>query len=256
VTRPVAFRRRSAFRPSAVFLGLVALWVTGGVMAWYGFGNETVNVLLFVVAGWIVSLSLHEFSHALLAYRAGDHSVASRGYLTLNPLKYTHPVLSIALPVLFLLLGGIGLPGGAVWVDHHAIRGKLKTSFISLAGPGANIVFLILLLVPLLAITREGHETFWAALALLAFLQLTAAILNLLPVPGLDGGNALRPWLAPNTSRAFDQIAPFGMLIIFGILFVPQLNAIFFGVVFGISDLLGIPESLIDDGLRTLQFWR
>ena len=58
------------------------------------------------------------------------------------------------------------------------------------------------------------------------------------------------------TVEAFDQIAPFGMLIIFGILFVPQLNAIFFGVVFGISDLLGIPESLIDDGLRTLQFWR
>ena len=54
--------------------------------------------------------------------------MAARGYLTLNPLKYTHPLLSIVLPVLFLLMGGIGLPGGAVWVDRHAIRGKLPTA--------------------------------------------------------------------------------------------------------------------------------
>ena len=62
-------------------------------------------MLLFVVAGWLVSLSLHEYAHALVAYRAGDRGVAERGYLTLNPLKYTHPVLSIVLPVVFLLLG-------------------------------------------------------------------------------------------------------------------------------------------------------
>src|SRR5690242_1572140 len=91
--------RRAAFRPSGVFLALVAIWITGGIMAWLEFGNAVVNVLLFVIAGWLVSLSLHEFSHALLAYRAGDRSVAGRGYLTLNPLKYTHPLLSIALPV-------------------------------------------------------------------------------------------------------------------------------------------------------------
>jgi Zn-dependent protease len=250
--------RRAGFRPSGVFLGLVALWVTGGVMAWFEYGNPSVNVLLFVLAGWVVSLSLHEFSHALLAYRAGDRSVVHRGYLTLNPLRYTHPLLSIVLPLLFLLLGGIGLPGGAVWIDRHAIRGRWTTSLVSLAGPGANIVFLILLLVPILVVGpgSDGHPTFWAALAFLAFLQLTAALLNLLPVPGLDGGNALRPWLTGGAAKLFDTVAPFGLLILFGVLFVPELNAIFWAVVRAFTDAIGIPRGDVSAGLDLVQFWR
>ncbi len=137
-----------AFRPSPVFLGIVALWVTGGVMAWYEFGSPIFNVILFVLAGWVVSLCLHEYAHALFAFHSGDHGVASRGYLTLNPLKYAHPVLSIGLPLLFLLLGGIGLPGGAVWVDRHAVKGRLNAAMISAVGPGANLAFLLLLTIP------------------------------------------------------------------------------------------------------------
>src|SRR5215831_10351997 len=133
-----ATRERSAFRPSPVFIGILALWILGGVMAWNGFGNATFNVIVFIFAGWIVSLALHEYAHALLAYRAGDHGVAARGYLTLNPLKYAHPILSIVLPLVFLLLGGFGLPGGAVWVDRHAARSKGVASMISLAGPLTN----------------------------------------------------------------------------------------------------------------------
>lgn len=242
-------------RPSPIFLGLLALWIAGGLLAWYDVGNATVAVLVFVVAGWIVSLCLHEFSHALYAHRSGDHSIASRGYLTLNPLKYTHPLLSIVLPVLFLLLGGIGLPGGAVWVNHHAIRGKLRNSLVSLVGPGANVVFLIVL-VAVLGFRSAGHDTFWSALALLAFLQLSAAILNLLPVPGLDGGNALRPWLRGDTAKLFDTIAPFGLIILFGVLFVPEINVIFWDIIHAISDLIGIPDGLVNRGLRLLQFWR
>ncbi len=256
-TARAAARRSAAFRPSPVFLGVVALWLTGGAMAWYEFGNQTVNVLLFVLAGWVVSLSLHEFSHALFAYRCGDHSVASRGYLTLNPLKYTHPLLSIVLPLLFLLLGGIGLPGGAVWVNQGAIRDKRANSLVSLVGPGANVVFLILLAVPfIIGVDTGAHPAFWAAVAFLAFLQLTAAVLNLLPVPGLDGGNAVRPWLTGGTAKAFDTIAPFGILILFGILFTPQLNVAFWGAVLFFGDVLGVPRELIGDGLDLVQFWR
>ena len=57
---------------------------------------------LVVLIGWIFSLSLHEFAHALVAYYGGDTSVRDKGYLTFNPLKYTHPLYSIALPLLFL----------------------------------------------------------------------------------------------------------------------------------------------------------
>src|SRR6266700_2273408 len=79
--------------------------------------------LAFVVSGWLISLCLHEFGHAYTAWRYGDHAVAVRGYLTLNPARYADAGLSIVLPMIFLVTGGIGLPGGAVYIDRGAIRG-------------------------------------------------------------------------------------------------------------------------------------
>ncbi|MGL5445395.1 MAG: site-2 protease family protein, partial [[Mycobacterium] stephanolepidis] len=83
-------------RPSPVFLALVALTVAGAMLAWLG-GNSTEplargGVFVFVFTGWVVSLCLHEFGHAYTAWRFGD--TQARGYLTLNPLQYTDPVLS------------------------------------------------------------------------------------------------------------------------------------------------------------------
>ena len=248
---------RRAFRPSAVFVGLVAVWVTGGVMAWLDFGNPIVNVLLFVIAGWVVSLSLHEYAHAVVAYHSGDRAVAERGYLTLNPLKYAHPVLSIVLPLVFVLLGGIGLPGGAVWVDHHALRGRLRSSLVSAAGPLTNAAFLVVLLIPfLLGLATPAHANFWAGLAFLAFLQLTAAVLNLVPLPGVDGGNILRPWLTGSWARFFDVVAPYGMLLLFAMLFYPLANQIFFTAIFDTADVIGVPLGLADLGRDLMLFWR
>jgi Zn-dependent protease len=247
---------RSAFRPSPVFLALVALCVVGGVMLWRGYGVTGVNVFVFVVSGWLVSLSLHEYAHALLGYRAGDHSVVDKGYLTLNPLKYTHPLLSVVLPVAILLLGGIGLPGGAVWIDRRAVRTRLEDALISAAGPAVNVVFTFVLALPfVLGLDTAGEPAFWAAFAFLGFLQLTASVLNLLPVPGLDGGNMLRPYLSATWVRRFDMIAPFGLLLLFALLFEPRVNRIFFDVVFWLTDLVGIPPFLADQGRRLLQFW-
>ena len=86
-------------RPSPVFLAIVAITAVGGVLAWLAAAERKpmayVGVFTFVIAGWIVSLCLHEFGHAFTAWRFGDHDVAVRGYLTLNPLKYSNPLLSI-----------------------------------------------------------------------------------------------------------------------------------------------------------------
>src|SRR5512139_4306787 len=103
-----------------MFLIVVAITAAGAVLAWLAEASRTplayAGVFIFVIAGWIVSLCLHEFGHAFTAWRFGDHDVAVRGYLTLNPFKYSSPLLSIGLPLLFIALGGIGLPGGAVYV--------------------------------------------------------------------------------------------------------------------------------------------
>lgn len=254
---PVRRLPREAYRPSVIFLATLALFAVSGWMLWQSVGNVRLNVLLFIVSGWVVSLCLHEYAHAVVAYRAGDVAVADRGYLTLNPLKYTHPLLSIVLPVVFILLGGIGLPGGAVWVDRHAIRGgRVVDSLISVAGPATNFVFTLALVAPFaVGVDTEAHHAFWAAVAFFAFLQLTASLLNLLPIPGVDGGNTIYPWLSDQWKRGFDQVAPYGMLLLFGLLWSPRGHAIFFGLVFALGDLLRLPSGLYAEGYGLMKIW-
>ena len=125
--------------PSPIFLGLVAIAGVTGWLLFAGIGDPGLVTFFFVLAAWVVTLSLHEFSHALVAFRNGDVSVAHRGYLTLDPLRYTHVVFSLVLPLVFLLLGGIGLPGGAVFIDRRALKSRAAMSAVSAAGPLANL---------------------------------------------------------------------------------------------------------------------
>jgi Zn-dependent protease len=262
---------RNAFVPSPVFVGIVAIFAVSGWMTWAGFGNVRVDVFLFIVSGWLVSLCLHEYAHALVGYFSGDRSVADRGYLRLNPLKYTSPLLSIVLPVVVVVLGGIGLPGGAVWVDHRYINSKAKDSLISAAGPVTNVILAVVLAVPFLiglgptlddvgagqyALGGDrSHLEFWAALAALAFLQITASVLNFLPIPGLDGGSILQPWMSPAYQRAWNLFAPYGFILLFLLLWQTKVGVWFYDVVFWLGDKVGLSELLIRVGLQLMRFW-
>ncbi len=65
------------------------------------------------------------------------------------------------------------------------------------------------------------HPVLWAGVAFLGFLQITALLLNLLPIPGLDGYSALEPHLSPETQRALAQFKPYGFLLLFLLLIAP-----------------------------------
>ncbi len=245
---------RSAVRPSPVFLGIVGLTVLCGVAAWrqgFYFDDKLSQVAVFgfVLAGWVLSLCLHEFGHAYLAYRSGDHGVATKGYLTLNPLKYGDVTLSFLLPVLFILMGGIGLPGGAVWIDRGRISGRLRHSLISAAGPLANLAFAVALAVAVTNLRSPEHLVFWSALAFLTFLQVTAALLNLLPVPGLDGFGIVEPYLPRRWVAKADEVGGYAFLILLVVLWIPPVNELFFDAVFHVTGLLGVQTEAISDGL-------
>jgi Zn-dependent protease len=216
----------------------------------------TVVTFLVVIVGWIFSLCLHEFSHALVAYYGGDTSVRDKGYLTFNPLKYTHPVYSILLPMIFLLLGGIGLPGGAVYIETWRLRSKRWESAVSLAGPAANLVLAVVLSVVLHFAPAPGGGI-WPGLAFLALLQVMAAVLNLIPVPPFDGYRVVAPFLARDLRARIDQASNLIMLAVFFLLwYVPFVNAFFWSTVGWISVRLQIPLQLAMTGLSQFQFWR
>jgi Zn-dependent protease len=211
---------------------------------------------IVVLIGWIFSLCLHEFAHALVAYYGGDYTVKDKGYLTFNPLKYTHPVYSLLIPLLFLVMGGIGLPGGAVYIETGRLRNRFWVSAVSLAGPMANLLLAIVLAVVLqfAPVTQDG---IWPGLAFLGQLQIIALVLNLIPIPPLDGYRAIAPFL-PNPIREMtDQFAGYGMfLLVFLMWYVPSVSFFFWGTTDVLAQLLGIPIQLADLGLSQFMFWR
>jgi Zn-dependent protease len=258
-------RRRRAVRPSPLFLAFVAVTVVGAVIAWTqsapGSRVGDIGVFVFVLGGWVVSVCFHEFAHAYAAYRAGDRSVEAAGYLTLNPFKYTHPVLSILLPLFFIIQGGIGLPGGAVYLHPHTFRNRLSRSIAAAVGPITNLVFALVLLYvakPHIAdvAAPDQHFRFWAGVAFLGFLQATAALLNLLPVPGLDGYAIIEPYLDRETVRIGDKVKPWGMLgVIVLLLYVSQLNRAFFDAVNWLCARTGASEVLWAFGREFFRWW-
>lgn len=251
--------RRAERRTSPVFLALVAVMAVSGWAVWSGqlAASTGFAVFLFVVSGWVVSLCLHEYAHARTALHSGDISVGAKGYLTLNPLKYTHALLSIVLPVLFVIMGGIGLPGGAVFIERGRIRGRWRHSLISAAGPLTNVLFAVVVSAPFWLGLMDGvPEPFRYALAFLALLQVTAAILNFVPVPGLDGYGVIEPWLSLRLRRQVEPFAPFGLLAVFGLLWVPEINHVFFQLVDAVLRLLGVSAWDTYWGQEFFRFWQ
>jgi Zn-dependent protease len=253
-----ALETHHSVRPSPIFLAIVGLTVFGGVLA-YQDGAELgsmafVSVFVFVIAGWVVSLCLHEFGHAFTAWRFGDHNVEARGYLDLDPRRYAHPVLSLLLPVIITAIGGIGLPGAAVYVRTSFMTARQRT-VVSLAGPATNVALAVVLLGLTGLFFDLKHLVLWAGVGFLGFLQVTAALLNLLPIPGLDGYNALEPHLSQETQRALDQFKPYGFMILFFIILARPVNAAFFGFIGWLFDLAGVPTMPVSLGMQLIQIW-
>ena len=236
------------------------------------------SMLTFVIilGGWIFSLTLHEFSHALVAYWGGDHTVAEKGYLSFNPLKYTHPLLSIVMPLVFLAMGGIGLPGGAVYIERHRLRNKWWGAAVSAAGPISNLIFGLVLGLPFIFGLVDPNTIafnylndfpgqgvfdkpdFWNAIAFLIWLQITAVLFNLLPIPPLDGFGIIEPFLDGRTSSQLRQVGFSGgiFLVFFLFWYVEPVNRAFFDMVYGVSDVLDIPRWMVQLGREAFMFWR
>jgi tetratricopeptide (TPR) repeat protein len=201
--------------------------------------------------GWIVSVCFHEFGHAIVAYWGGDTSVKEKGYLTLNPLKYTDPGLSLMLPVLFLLMGGIALPGAAVYIDHRKLRDRWWKSAVSAAGPIASILVTLVLTIPfwLGLATSSREQWIWPALAFLIILEISAVLFNLLPIPPLDGYGIIEPWLPDNIQRQLRKVSQYGMIALFMALwFVQPLNRLFWDSAYTLGEILGVPLEMVAQG--------
>lgn len=235
----------------AVFLALAAIMLWRPDLA-------RAAAFPFILSGYLISLCLHEFGHAIVAYYSGDRTVRAKGYLTLNPLRYTNLQYSIILPLLFVVIGGVALPGAAVYIDRRLLL-RWQDALVSAAGPIATAIVLGLLLLVLTMGKGAliGAPVLHASLAYLAMLQMMILLFNVIPCPGLDGWGIIRhalPSALRQRGQRFALLAPVALLM--ALFFVPGLSRLFWNAIFWSCDAAGLDPRLALYGSRLFQFWK
>ncbi|MEW6168007.1 MAG: site-2 protease family protein [Pseudomonadota bacterium] len=172
----------------------------------------------------LFAITVHEASHGYVARAFGDPTADSQGRLTLNPLRHIDPVGTVIVPILLLVLGGF-LFGWAkpVPVDMRRLRHPRRDmAIVAAAGPLSNLAMAIGWGLLLKLALGAGSEGLWLGLRYMAvagiLINVVLMVLNLLPLPPLDGGRVLAGLVPEPLARRIDRIEPYGFLILVALL--------------------------------------
>ncbi|MFZ9505790.1 MAG: site-2 protease family protein [Burkholderiaceae bacterium] len=184
----------------------------------------------------ILAITLHEAAHAWLAARLGDPTARLQGRVSANPLRHVDPIGTLLVPALILLVGKALGAGGLLFgwakpvpVDASAFRSPRRDlGLVAAAGPGANLLMALgwAILLKLLVLGAVNVE-FLVLMAQAGILcNLGLAVLNLLPVPPLDGGRIVASFLPLRAAIVWYRLERFGLLIVLALLATGLLGAI------------------------------
>lgn len=222
-----------------VVIGLVLIAVWG---LRHSVGVDTALVLAVIIP----SIILHEVAHGAAAFAFGDDTAKRAGRLTLNPIRHVDPVGTLILPGL-MALSGLGAFGYAKPVPVNPARMRSPRNhglLVSLAGPATNVA-LALVSVVLLRYARPagtgiavrqallygfgGLDVGDRLLFLMGFLNVSLAVLNLLPIPPLDGSAIIERFLPPRAWRSWAVVRQYGMVVLLLVFLIDprRLQAVF-----------------------------
>ncbi|HEX5744412.1 MAG TPA: site-2 protease family protein, partial [Candidatus Saccharimonadales bacterium] len=172
--------------------------------------------LLYIVISIVIGLSVHEAMHAFTAHWLGDTTAKEEGRVSLNPLRHIDPFTTILLPIITLIIFKIPiLAAKPVPFNPERVRyEEFGSAMIAAAGPLTNLV-LAITAAPLLSIVALGP--FAEFLAIFIQLNVVLFIFNILPIPPLDGSRVLYAFAPEPLQRFMDQIEPYGLFIVFGL---------------------------------------
>jgi Zn-dependent protease len=177
---------------------------------------------ILMVPGILFAITIHEYSHGLIAYRLGDPTAKMMGRLTLNPISHMDPVGTLMLLIVHF---GWAKP---VPIDARNFSNPKRGMLLSsLAGPASNLLSALafgiiyqLLFGPL---TWPPPSAFALVVFYAAFFNIILALFNLIPIPPLDGSHILMGILPDQEARQYAKLEPYGIYILIGIILAGRL---------------------------------
>ena len=199
--------------------------------------------LIAGLPGIVIAMTVHEYSHARVAYALGDFTPRLQGRLTLNPAAHVDP---IGLLMLFIVHFGWAKP---VQINPLNFSNPRRDDIlVSLAGPASNLIVSFVALIVLVMLAKMDlplSEGVLVVFNLIIIYNINFAIFNMLPIPPLDGSHILRNLLPYNLARAYEQLERYSFIFLIIIIATPVLSYVFvplqrfiFGIFRSIVDVL------------------
>jgi Zn-dependent protease len=197
-----------------------------------------IETIIYKIAVWalpvLFAITLHEVAHGYVADKLGDSTSRMLGRLTLNPVKHIDPIGTVLVPLVMMLLPGGFIFGWAkpIPVNTRNLKNPRKDmALVAVAGPLANLAmaigwgaFIVLShLAPNLGI-QQGLQEMAVAGVLINILLM---VLNLIPLPPLDGGRVLSGFVPRDIANMLDKIEPYGFFIILALFFTGVFSTVF-----------------------------
>ena len=200
---------------------------------------ESFSAVMYTASVWVLpavtAITLHEASHAWMAWKLGDDTAQRAGRLSFNPARHIDPFGTIVLPALLLLLRVPFLFGYAkpVPVNFARLRRPRRDMiWVAAAGPGSNLVMAYLaalLMYATIVMPETARPWVFENLKNALLLNIWLAVFNLLPLPPLDGSRVLLGLLPRNLAIRYARLERYGMALVVGLIALPALFSMSLG---------------------------
>lgn len=212
---------------------------------------SSITDIAYTIAVWappiLFAITLHEAAHGWVANKLGDPTAKNLGRITINPIKHIDPVGTVVVP-LFLAMVSPFVLGWAkpVPVEPRYFKSPLlDMGLVAVAGPVSNFFmacfWAIFIQLVTMLLERSDLLVFLAEMGKNGIIiNIVLMVLNLLPIPPLDGGRVVAGILPPNLAMPFMQLERFGMVIILLLLVSGILGKILWPIVMHFVKIIGI----------------
>lgn len=207
--------------------------------------DNTIQMICIAALPLLFAITVHEVAHGWVANRLGDSTALMLGRLTLNPTKHIDPIGTIVVPIITLLLGGVifgwAKPVPVNW--NNLKKPRRDMAIVALAGPVANLLMALIWACIAYGFKSAAYLAANGAITdVRVFVFLTASfgilinivlmLLNLIPIPPLDGSRVLSGMLPPKVSAQYERIEPYGIFILLGLLMTGVLGKFLFPLIY------------------------